>query len=146
MLTPLQQTADTDTESCPGSCSQSSNHSSVLVDMGKVVGVLRSYPPADLLDLDTDIDELDIDPVPGCEFGSDLSDTDNFLSESPPSNATARVCASCAQQESEIETDSLLGDPLGKHPVNENKPSSTYNTSLWSMSMGHTASEQDIMM
>jgi len=100
-----------DTESCRSSVS---THSSVLVDMGKVVGVLRSYPGVDDHVLDDDEDNI------GSASDFDLSD-DNFLSESPPpSSATARdssarVCATCAQeakgQESELE-DSLFGDPL----------------------------------
>ena len=62
-----------DTESCRSSVS---THSSVLVDMGKVVGVLRSYPGVDDHVLDDDEDNI------GSASDFDLSD-DNFLSESP---------------------------------------------------------------
>ena len=92
---------DTDSESMP-----SSTHSSVLVDMGKVVGVLRTYPH------EQDLDDLgDENGTVGEEVSDyDLSD-DNFVSESP----APTVCATCVQeargQESEIE-DSLFGDPL----------------------------------
>jgi len=92
---------DTDSESMP-----SSTHSSVLVDMGKVVGVLRTYPH------EQDLDDLgDENGTVGEEVSDyDLSD-DNFVSDSP----APTVCATCVQeargQESEIE-DSLFGDPL----------------------------------
>lgn len=94
---------DTDTESV----SALSSHSSVLVDMGKVVGVLRSYPHDQLLDDDIDEDDL----VNGSDF--ELSDDDeNYLSESEsPVLRAPRVCASCAQESKESE-DSLIGDPL----------------------------------
>jgi len=90
---------DTDTESMP-----SSTHSSVLVDMGKVVGVLRTYPHEE------DGDDLGDENGTVEEEVSDYDFSDNnFVSESPT------VCQTCVQeargQESEIE-DSLLGDPL----------------------------------
>ena len=91
---------DTDTESAR------SSHSSVLVDMGKVVGLLRSYPHDHFIDDDEE-------DIVASESDFELSD-ENFLSESPESS-TARICASCAleyNEESEAQEDSLLGDPL----------------------------------
>ena len=111
---PIRDGGDTeDTESCRSSVS---THSSVLVDMGKVVGVLRSYPGLEDHDV---LDDYDDDNI-GSASDLDVSD-DNFLSESPPTStattrdSATRVCATCAQeakgQESELE-DSLFGDPL----------------------------------
>ena len=97
---------DTDTESVRSSVSGVSTHSSasVLVDMGKVVGVLRSYPPDDELEDDSfNVSDFEIPE-------------DNFLSDSSTETSPeARECVKCAQQnksqDSEHE-DSLLGDPL----------------------------------
>ena len=84
---------DTDTESLP-----SSSHSSVLVDMGKVVGVLRTYPAHH------ELEPADGNGTAG-EEGSDYSVTEE----------EENVCATCtheaAQGDSERE-DSLWGDPL----------------------------------
>lgn len=92
---------DTDTESVP-----SSSHSSVLVDMGKVVGVLRSYPhqrgDQPLADQNGSVQ----DSASDFEF----SDDNSVNKASPPPHG---VCASCAQEARGREIDdSLFGDPL----------------------------------
>ena len=94
-----------DSESVRSSISLSS-HSSVLVDMGKVVGLLRSYPGhQELLD-----DELAEENGAGGEDESDFDLSSDQFSESQS------LCATCASQvkgqESEDIEDSLLGDPL----------------------------------
>ena len=73
--------------------------------MGKVVGLLRTYPHDHFIDDDED-------DILASESDFELSD-ENFLSESPESS-TARICAECALEykESEEQEDSLLGDPL----------------------------------
>ena len=104
-VSPPPSHADTDTESLRSSVSLSS-HSSVLVDMGKVVGLLRSYPGhQQLLD-----DELGVENGAGGEDESDFDLSSDQFSESQS------LCATCASQvkgqESEELEDSLLGDPL----------------------------------
>ena len=97
--------ADTDSESIP-----SSTHSSVLVDMGKVVGVLRTYTSsqadrAALLE-------------PADSNGADDEDCD--VSDDEGESVTegglvGEVCATCAQEArggQDSELDSLCGDPL----------------------------------
>ena len=101
VLTPPLQHGDTDTESL-----SLSSHSSVLVDMGKVVGLLRSYPGhQELLD-----DELAEENGAGGEDESDFDLSSDQFSESQS------LCATCASQvkgqESEELEDSLFGDPL----------------------------------
>ena len=96
---------DTDTESL-----SLSSHSSVLVDMGKVVGLLRSYPlHGDLLD-----DELAAENGTGGDEGDDVSDFE--LSDETQCSESNSLCASCAKEvkgeESEDIEDSLFGDPL----------------------------------
>ena len=105
-VSPPPSHADTeDTESLRSSVSLSSN-SSVLVDMGKVVGLLRSYPGhQDLLD-----DELAEENGAGGEDESDFDLSSDQFSESQS------LCATCASQvkgqQSEDIEDSLFGDPL----------------------------------
>ena len=87
-----------------------SSHSSVLVDMGKVVGLLRSYPlHGDLLD-----DELAAENGTGGDEGDDVSDFE--LSDETQCSESNSLCASCAKEvkgeESEDIEDSLFGDPL----------------------------------
>ena len=101
VLTPPLQHGDTDTESL-----SLSSHSSVLVDMGKVVGLLRSYPGhQQLLD-----DELAEENGAGGEDESDFDLSSDQFSESQS------LCATCASQvkgqQSEDIEDSLFGDPL----------------------------------
>ena len=105
VLTPPLQHGDTDTESL-----SLSSHSSVLVDMGKVVGLLRSYPlDEDLLD-----DELAEENGTGGDEGDEVSDFD--LSDDNQFSESTSLCASCAkevkEQESQDIEDSLFGDPL----------------------------------
>ena len=101
---PLQH-GDTDTESV-----SLSSHSSVLVDMGKVVGLLRSYP----LDEDLLNDELAAENGTGGDEGDDVSDFD--LSDDNEFSESNSLCANCAKevkgQQSEDIEDSLFGDPL----------------------------------
>ena len=105
-VSPPPSHADTeDTESLRSSVSLSSN-SSVLVDMGKVVGLLRSYPGhQQLLD-----DELAEENGAGGEDESDFDLSSDQFSESQS------LCATCASQvkgqQSEDIEDSLFGDPL----------------------------------
>ena len=94
--------ADTDSESIP-----SSTHSSVLVDMGKVVGVLRNYTTSQQVDhaLLEDGNGVDEDGV------SDDEDDDDSVTDGLSFNRP-EVCATCAEEARDSELDSLCGDPL----------------------------------
>ena len=96
--------ADTDSESIP-----SSTHSSVLVDMGKVVGVLRTYTSsqADRAALLEPADSNGAD-----DEDCDVSDDGESVTEG---GLVGEVCATCAQEArggQDSELDSLCGDPL----------------------------------
>ena len=105
-VSPPPSHADTeDTESLRSSVSLSSN-SSVLVDMGKVVGLLRSYPGHQQL-LDDELAE---------ENGAGGEDESDFYLSSDQFSESQSLCATCASQvkgqQSEDIEDSLFGDPL----------------------------------
>ena len=93
--------ADTDTESIP-----SSTHSSVLVDMGKVVGVLRTYTSSQA-------DRALLEPADSNGAEDEDEDEDDCISDSG-SVTGAEVCATCAEEArgQDSELDSLCGDPL----------------------------------
>ena len=103
-----QHGRDTDSESMP-----SSTHSSVLVDMGKVVGVLRTYPHAEPHgeDAEDEVGTLEGPASEGEEDPSDYEPSEEAGCERPP----GIVCTTCVQEakglESELD-DSLCGDPL----------------------------------
>ena len=95
---------ETDTESLP-----SSSHSSVLVDMGKVVGVLRTYPSQHHRALEAAGNGTG-------EEGSDYSVTEEEDNVTGACDRhLAAVCHTCAQEaraEGSEREDSLCGDPL----------------------------------
>ena len=94
--------ADTDSESIP-----SSTHSSVLVDMGKVVGVLRTYTSSQAADRAL-LEHADSN---GADEDCNSDDDD----EGSVTGGRAEVCATCAQEAGGLEDselDSLCGDPL----------------------------------
>ena len=97
--------ADTDSESIP-----SSTHSSVLVDMGKVVGVLRTYTSSQAAD------RALLEPADSNGADEDcVSDDDDDDDEGSVTGGRAEVCATCAQEArglEDSELDSLCGDPL----------------------------------
>ena len=92
-----EQHGDTDSESQP-----SSAHSSVLVDLGKVVGVLRTRPGPD-----SGVRRLE--PAEG--NGDVAGESECSVSEEgDEEEEEALVCETCAQEEE--EEDCLCGDPL----------------------------------
>ena len=99
--------ADTDSESIP-----SSTHSSVLVDMGKVVGVLRTYTSSQQADIGALLEPADSNGAD--DEDCDVSDDDG--ESVTEGDRLAEVhCATCAKEAQcgqDSELDSLCGDPL----------------------------------
>ena len=97
--------ADTDSESIP-----SSTHSSVLVDMGKVVGVLRTYTSS------SQADRALLEPADSNGADEDcVSDSDSDEgSVTDGGQLLETVCSTCAEEArgQDSELDSLCGDPL----------------------------------